>query len=107
MEFWYASTLVTATPPKTNGGQALTTMFSVIVGGIALGQAAPNLTAFAKGKAAAWHIFELIARKSAIDSDDMEGACLEQVSGRIELRNVRFSYPARPDVPIFQVRGNF
>ena len=83
-------------------------MFSVIVGGISLGQAAPNLTAFAKGRAAAFNIFDLIARKSAIDPDDERGACLEHVSGRIELRNVRFYYPARPDVPVFQVsEGNF
>eukprot|EP00271_Cylindrocystis_brebissonii_P007435 TRINITY_DN20981_c0_g1_i1.p1 TRINITY_DN20981_c0_g1~~TRINITY_DN20981_c0_g1_i1.p1 ORF type:complete len:1281 (-),score=259.90 TRINITY_DN20981_c0_g1_i1:445-4287(-) len=102
LEFWYASTLIGQEHPVANGGQALTTMFAVIIGGLSLGQAAPNLTAFAKGKAAAYHIFQMIERVSAIDSDNLDGATPASIEGRLDLQDVHFAYPSRPDAPIFQ-----
>lgn len=67
----------------------------------ALGQAAPNLTTFGKGKAAGYNIFEMINRKPLIDRN-RNGAILCQVRGLIELKSIAFSYPARPDVQIFE-----
>jgi len=69
-----------------------------------LGQAMPNVQAFAKGQAAAYTVFSAIERQSKIDIDDPSGERLETCRGDIELKDVHFSYPARPDVPIFQVR---
>ncbi|CAI5997677.1 unnamed protein product [Closterium sp. NIES-65] len=100
LQFWFASKLVAE--GKATGGKALTTMFSVLIGGLSLGQAMPNVTAFAKGQAAAYTIFQTILRKSAIDVDDTTGEVPGKVTGDIELRNVRFSYPARKDVTIFE-----
>ena len=65
----------------------------------ALGQAMPNLPAFAKAKAAAYKIFRMINLKPTME---VEGTELSSVEGHIEFRNVQFSYPSRPDVVIFQ-----
>lgn len=46
-------------------------------------------------------MFETIDRKPLIDSYDTSGRILEDIKGDIELRNVHFRYPARPDVQIF------
>ncbi|GJP52824.1 hypothetical protein CLOM_g11912 [Closterium sp. NIES-68] len=100
LQFWFASKLVA--DGKATGGEALTTMFSVLIGGLSLGQAMPNVTAFAKGQAAAYTIFQTILRKSAIDVDDTSGEVPDKVKGDLELRSVRFSYPARSDVTIFE-----
>ncbi|KAG6555321.1 hypothetical protein Mapa_003364 [Marchantia paleacea] len=97
---WYASILVM--DGKTNGGQAFTTILNVIISGIALGQAAPNLTTFGKGKAAGYNILEMIKRKPAVNANFLDGRTLSHVAGQIELRDVTFSYPARPDQMIFQ-----
>lgn len=69
----------------------------------ALGQAAPNLTAFSKGRAAAYNILEILKRGPPQDEQaEDEGLTLENVEGRIEFRNVCFNYPSRPTMPVFQ-----
>ncbi|KAJ7542537.1 hypothetical protein O6H91_10G110600 [Diphasiastrum complanatum] len=97
---WYAGVLVRR--GMTNGGQAFTTILNVIISGLSLGNAAPNLAAFGKGKAAGYTIFEMIERESTIDSTSLEGTTLPQVEGHIVLQDVSFSYPSRPDVLIFK-----
>ena len=68
----------------------------------ALGNAIPFYKTMGEGCAAAYRIFELIKRNPPIDADDMSGQMLERVQGNLELRNVDFAYPTRPDVPILQ-----
>ncbi|KAL2641262.1 hypothetical protein R1flu_008849 [Riccia fluitans] len=97
---WYASILVM--DGKTNGGEAFTTILNVIISGIALGQAAPNITTFGKGKAAGYNILEMIKRKPAVNANFLDGRTLPHVEGHIELRNITFSYPSRPEQMIFQ-----
>jgi ATP-binding cassette subfamily B (MDR/TAP) protein 1 len=66
-----------------------------------LGQAGPFLSAFASGQAAAYKMFEVIARTPPIDTSDLRGIIPDTLQGEITLENIDFSYPTRPDVPIF------
>ncbi|KAJ0520581.1 putative ABC transporter, AAA+ ATPase domain, P-loop containing nucleoside triphosphate hydrolase [Helianthus annuus] len=66
-----------------------------------LGPASPCLSAFASGQAAAFKMFETINRKPEIDSYDTKGKVLNDIRGDIELKDVCFTYPARPDEEIF------
>ncbi|KAL5149236.1 ABC transporter B family member 11 [Glycine soja] len=83
------------------GGKVVTVIFAVLTGSMSLGQASPSLSAFAAGQAAAFKMFETIKRKPEIDAYDTTGRKLEDIRGDIELREVCFSYPTRPDELIF------
>ncbi|KAL2587482.1 hypothetical protein AAZV13_13G113800 [Glycine max] len=99
---WYGGYLVRH--HYTNGGLAITTMFSVMIGGLALGQSAPSMAAFTKARVAAAKIFRVIDHKPGIDRKSESGLELESVTGLVELRNVDFSYPSRPE---FMILHNF
>ncbi|KAJ6425429.1 hypothetical protein OIU84_026075 [Salix udensis] len=95
---WYGGYLVRH--HYTNGGLAIATMFAVMIGGLGIGQAIPSMGAFAKAKVAAAKIFRIIDHKPAIDRNCESGIELEAVTGLVELKNVDFAYPSRPDVRI-------
>nr|CAA75922.1 P-glycoprotein-like protein [Arabidopsis thaliana] len=83
------------------GGEVVNVMVTVVASSMSLGQTTPCLTAFAAGKAAAYKMFETIERKPSIDAFDLNGKVLEDIRGEIELRDVCFSYPARPMEEVF------
>ncbi|PPS11900.1 hypothetical protein GOBAR_AA08721 [Gossypium barbadense] len=95
---WYGGYLVRH--HYTNGGLAIATMFAVMIGGLGLGQSAPSMSAFVKAKVAAAKIFRIIDNKPGIDRNSESGLELESVTGLVELKNVDFAYPSRPDVRI-------
>lgn len=67
-----------------------------------LGSALSNLKYFSEASAAAERISEIIKRVPKIDTDNMEGEILQNVSGEVEYKHVEFSYPSRPESTIFK-----
>jgi ABC-type multidrug transport system fused ATPase/permease subunit len=82
---------------EANAGTVLTVLFAVIIGAFSLGSLGPRIESFAKASAAAQKIFQTLSRKPTIDSLDDNGKKPEGVKGNIELKNVSFIYPARPE----------
>ncbi|CAK9182622.1 unnamed protein product [Ilex paraguariensis] len=97
---WYGGYLVRH--HFTNGGLAIATMFAVMIGGLALGQSAPSMTAFAKARVAAARIFRIIDHRPDVDRNSELGLELDSVTGQVELKNVGFSYPSRPEIQVLQ-----
>ncbi|MCO5594067.1 hypothetical protein L7F22_048088 [Adiantum nelumboides] len=98
---WYGSTLVINS--GLNGGKVVATGLAAIIGGLALGNSLPNLKYFMEASVAGARICEMIERVPTIDSENKKGLVLGpgEVKGEIELKNVSFTYPARPQSPIF------
>ncbi|KAF5743846.1 ATP binding cassette subfamily B4 isoform 1 [Tripterygium wilfordii] len=97
---WYGGKLIL--DKGYDGGQVLNVIVAVLTGSMSLGQASPCLSSFAAGQAAAYKMFETINRKPEIDAYDTKGKVLDDIRGDIELKDVYFTYPARPDEQIFQ-----
>ena len=60
------------------------------------------MEAIAKGQGAAAKIWATIDRKSQIDPSSSFGKRIKDVKGNIDLVNVSFRYPTRPDTLIFK-----
>ncbi|XP_052623558.1 ABC transporter B family member 11-like [Lactuca sativa] len=96
---WYGAKMILE--KGYTGGDVVNVIFAVLTGSMSLGQASPCLSAFAAGRAAAYKMFETINRKPEIDAYDTKGKVLSDIRGDVELKDVYFSYPARPDEEIF------
>lgn len=129
LALWYGAKLIrdgtvnSATGERFSGGDVVAIFFSVIIGSFALGQAAPNVPAVVSGRAAAFRVYRIIDGEDSLQSNaasvDIEsqadsasqqsmgkeekqgGRRPELLKGTIELKNIEFAYPSRPDVKIF------
>jgi len=98
----YASPLVWpgASPTCMQGGDVLTTFFALFLGSFGIAQAGPAIQAFNTGRVAAFRVYKMIDRKPVI-RDDAGGEVVpdDKLRGEVELRDVVFTYPSRPDQP--------
>ncbi|MES1916478.1 MAG: hypothetical protein MHM6MM_008287, partial [Cercozoa sp. M6MM] len=107
---WYGAMLVREETKATNGdpydaASVMGAFFGVFIGAMSIGQAVPSITAAVKAKAAAFKLWNVIDRESAIDPLNREtGKTIEDgaFQGEITLEDVHFCYPSRPDQPLFQ-----
>ncbi|GAB4834763.1 (ABC) transporter [Ancistrocladus abbreviatus] len=84
-----------------NGGDSFTTMLNVVIAGLSLGQAAPDISAFLRARVAAYPIFDMIERNKTSKISSKAGRKLSKVDGHIQFNDVSFSYPSRPEAMIF------
>ncbi|XP_074269733.1 ABC transporter B family member 9-like isoform X1 [Silene latifolia] len=96
---WYGSRLILR--KGYTGDQVINVLMAMMNSGYSLGQTSPCVNAFASGQAAAYKMFETIKRTPDIDASNNEGITKEDIRGDIELKDVFFRYPARPEVQIF------
>ncbi|CAM0948557.1 unnamed protein product [Alopecurus aequalis] len=99
LAIWYGGKLILS--KGYTGGKVISILFAIMTGAMSLGNATPCMTAFAQGQSAAHRLFTTIKRKPEIDHDDKAGKQLEDIRGDVELKDVYFSYPARPEQLIF------
>ncbi|KAL7588934.1 hypothetical protein Lser_V15G38449 [Lactuca serriola] len=100
LQLWVGRFLVTT--GKCTGAEIVTSIFAIILSGLGLNQASRNLCSFEEGRIAAYRLYEVIrhAGSTCTDDDDSDGNSLVSVQGKIEFRNVYFSYPSCPGISI-------
>ncbi|KAG6542160.1 hypothetical protein Mapa_016392 [Marchantia paleacea] len=97
--FWLGAILVVQ--GKAEQSAVIISVFCIIYGGLCLGLAVPDVEAMVKGRRAAYPIFDIIERVPKV-RDAPEARDLGAVRGTIQIQDVHFAYPARPDAMIFR-----
>ncbi|KAA8533236.1 hypothetical protein F0562_033231 [Nyssa sinensis] len=97
---WVGCILVTE--KGESGGRTFVSGACIIIGGLSIMNALPNLSFFSEATVTATRIFEMIDQIPVIDSEKGSGKILAYVRGEIEFKEVSFSYPSRPDTLILQ-----
>jgi ATP-binding cassette subfamily B (MDR/TAP) protein 1 len=99
--YYIASWFITEQVYNGNTGKDYTSgdificFFGVFIGMFSVGMATPNIKAVTEGRVAGKMAFELIERKPKLETN--LSTKLEQVKGKIEFKNVTFSYPTKSD----------
>ncbi|KAK9468095.1 P-loop containing nucleoside triphosphate hydrolase protein [Lipomyces arxii] len=98
LAFWQGARLI------QRGQASIADVVSILLlsnqGAVALSYISPHFRSVTSAVAASAKIFATIDRESAIDSSVEEGGKLENIKGDIELRNIKFVYPSRPNVAV-------
>ena len=103
LAFWYGIGLILDTCHSGyTSSDLLIVFFSVLIGAMQIGQAAPYMEAFSVARGAGATIFSVIDRVPPIDSSSEAGKKLDKVQGNISFDKVHFNYPSRPEVKILQ-----
>ncbi|XP_066441351.1 ATP-dependent translocase ABCB1 [Eleutherodactylus coqui] len=100
LAFWYGTTLIIEGGYTI--GSVLIVFFAVIIGAFAVGQTSPSIEAFSNARGAAYAVFNIIDSKPKIDSFSTAGFKPDKIKGDIQFRNVKFSYPSRPDIQVLK-----
>ncbi|CAN9478437.1 unnamed protein product [Alternaria alternata] len=100
LAFWQGFSMISR--GETDLGTVFTVLFSVIIAASTVMLTGPNFITFGRAASAAIDLFELIDRKSKIDSLDPSGIEPAALIGEIKLESVRFSYPMRPDTMVLR-----
>ncbi|KAL6610597.1 hypothetical protein ACP70R_040566 [Stipagrostis hirtigluma subsp. patula] len=96
---WYGTKL--SLDRGYSGADILNILMAIMIGARSLGDAIPCISAFEEGRLGAYRLFKTIKRRPEIDYDNTTGIMLEDIKGEVELKDVFFSYPSRPDQLIF------
>ncbi|KAK9116999.1 hypothetical protein Sjap_015946 [Stephania japonica] len=100
LDFWYGGRLVSQGYITS---KALFQSFLILVStGRVIADAGSMTTDLAKGSDAVRSVFAVLDRFTRIEPEDSESHKPEKLTGQIELVNVHFSYPARPETTIFK-----
>ncbi|KAJ0651002.1 putative ABC-type xenobiotic transporter [Helianthus annuus] len=86
----------------TNFEDVFRVFFGLMMAALAVSQSSSVAPDTTKAKSSAVSVFAMLDRESEIDPSDESGLTLDTVRGEIEIRNVSFKYPTRPDVEIFR-----
>ncbi|KAG9133927.1 hypothetical protein Leryth_004648 [Lithospermum erythrorhizon] len=104
---WVGAVVVTA--KRASGGYVIAAVMSILFGAIqeidgtlhcsSLTYAATDMQVFNQAKAAGADVFKVINRKPRIDSNS-KGKTFNTINGKIDIVDVYFSYPSRPETLI-------
>ena len=101
LAFWRGIHML-ASGEIANTGDVFTVLLSVVIAALSITQLAPYSIEFTRAASAAVQLYVVIDRQTAIDPMDPSGERPTSLTGDVELENVVFSYPTRPDTTVLK-----
>ncbi|PUZ47678.1 hypothetical protein GQ55_7G185700 [Panicum hallii var. hallii] len=92
---WLGSVLVIRF--HAQGGHVFVASICIVLAGMSIMMALPNLRYFVDAATAASRMREIIDKLQPLEAEGKKGATKESIRGQIVFRDVHFSYPSRPD----------
>ncbi|KAL1969362.1 hypothetical protein VTN77DRAFT_9555 [Rasamsonia byssochlamydoides] len=107
LAFWQGSRMIADRVASHNSGVSVGAVYTVIFvlldASFILSQVAPFIHIFSAATDAADRLMKIIDKPSAIDGTSSGGDCSARFeTDDIEFRDVFFSYPSRPEIPVLQ-----
>jgi len=100
LALWYGSTRIINDNVST--GTIFVAFFCTTMASSGLGFLAPSIMTMNIGRGAAFEIFQIIERKSKIDTLSPAGLKPESFKGDLSFKDVKFTYPTRPDAKVLK-----
>eukprot|EP01018_Ginkgo_biloba_P016173 Gb_10216 [translate_table: standard] len=100
LDFWYGGKLLEH--GLISFDALFKTFFILVRTGRVIADAGSTTSDLAKGADAVQSVFAILDRNSRINPDDPEGLKPKKLDGNVEVKNVGFAYPSRPDIIILR-----
>ncbi|KAK9061730.1 hypothetical protein SSX86_018913 [Deinandra increscens subsp. villosa] len=97
--FWYGGKLISN--GEIDAKAFLQTFLIILSTGRVIAEAGTMTNDLARGFDGVESVFTLLDRNTLIDPEDPDGMKPEIITGHVEICDVHFAYPARPDIRIF------
>ncbi|KAK5835291.1 hypothetical protein PVK06_010979 [Gossypium arboreum] len=100
LDFWYGGKLISQ---GYITAKALFETFMILVStGRVIADAGSMTSDLVKGSEAVGSVFAILDRFTTIEPEDPDGHNPEKIAGHVELHDIDFAYPARPNIMIFR-----
>ena len=80
--------------------EVLICFFAIMTAYFSFGSLNPAMVSINKGREAAYSIFEIIESQPIIIENDQNKISPTKITGNIELKNIKFNYPSRPNIKV-------
>lgn len=98
LDFWFGGKLVMS--GAITPGAVFKTFFILVRTGKVIAEAGSMTSDLAKGSVAVASVFQILDRPTQIPSAEEKGLKLPEIRGTIDLTDVGFAYPVRPQNPV-------
>ncbi|KAG6459009.1 hypothetical protein O3G_MSEX011164 [Manduca sexta] len=102
LSFWFGYRLMVDEPENYDVATMIAVFFGVMTGSANFGISSTLMEVFGSARGAGAQIFNLIDNVPTINPLLNRGVTPPSIDGNIELKNVVFQYPSRPDVPVLK-----
>ncbi|XP_061383690.1 ATP-dependent translocase ABCB1-like [Danaus plexippus] len=102
LSFWFGYRLMVEEPETYDVDTMIAVLFGVLMGSANFGISSTLMDVFGVARGAGAQIFHLIDNVPLINPLLNRGIVPNSIEGKIELKNVVFHYPSRPDVPVLK-----